>query len=235
MLELLGLDAPTADDTFEGEVTCIDKWMLRDPNPNFRLPSKFVSGAKRKIAVDELGGVRHHDNVFGERNQRVCTFTKVGDNFIVTILPCKPCNNAPDVFTSLTALGTGHFCTSLSVILSTGTFVSTFVVGFVAIYLTPLVNNVFFYLTIAFFLFYICLAYDVCPHKNVESSKTILLTEGLFLLNHLLRIPDSGNAFAVKNACTVENTCVALQALTSTKDNARAAVVLRNLAAFSRV
>ncbi|KAL2333463.1 hypothetical protein Fmac_014676 [Flemingia macrophylla] len=27
MLELLGLDAPTTDDAFEGEVTCIDKWM----------------------------------------------------------------------------------------------------------------------------------------------------------------------------------------------------------------
>ncbi|KAL2320904.1 hypothetical protein Fmac_029873 [Flemingia macrophylla] len=164
MLELLDLDAPTADDAFEGEVTYIHKWMLRDPNPNFRLPSKSVSGAKRKIVVDELGGVHHHDNVFGERHQ---SQSYPANN-------TKPCNGAPDIFTSLTALDIGHFCTSLSAILSTGTFVSTLVVGFVAIYLTPLVNNVFFYLTVVFFLFYICLTYDVCPRKQ-PTLTTVLI------------------------------------------------------------
>lgn len=52
MPELLGLDAPTADEASEGEVTCTDKWRVRDPNPNFRLPGSrsgnAASGAKRK-------------------------------------------------------------------------------------------------------------------------------------------------------------------------------------------
>ncbi|RDX87173.1 LOB domain-containing protein 38 [Mucuna pruriens] len=56
MPELLGLDAP-ADDASEGEVTCTDKWKVRDPNPNFRFPGsrsdKVASDCKRK-RCDEL-------------------------------------------------------------------------------------------------------------------------------------------------------------------------------------
>ena len=57
MPELFGLDAPTptTDDASEGEVTCTDKWRVRDPNPNFpgtRFPGlrsdKAGSGGKRK-------------------------------------------------------------------------------------------------------------------------------------------------------------------------------------------
>ncbi|KAK7316851.1 hypothetical protein RJT34_00606 [Clitoria ternatea] len=88
--------------------------------------------------------------------------------------------------------------------------------------------------------------------STVDSGKNVLLAEGLFLLNHLLRVLDSGSGFAIEKAC------VALQALSFTKENARAigsrggisslleicqagtpgsqasaAAVLRNLAAFS--
>ncbi|WVZ13041.1 hypothetical protein V8G54_017571, partial [Vigna mungo] len=55
--ELLGLHAPTPDDASEGEVTCNDKWRVRDPNPSFRLPGsmsdKAASGGKRK-RLEEL-------------------------------------------------------------------------------------------------------------------------------------------------------------------------------------
>ncbi|XP_061359491.1 uncharacterized protein LOC133303584 [Gastrolobium bilobum] len=87
--------------------------------------------------------------------------------------------------------------------------------------------------------------------STVESGKNVLIAEGLLLLNHLLRVLDSGSGFSIEKAC------VALQALSFTKDNARAigsrggisslleicqagtpgsqayaAAVLRNLAAF---
>lgn len=52
--------------------------------------------------------------------------------------------------------------------------------------------------------------------STVESARNVLLAEGLLLLNHLLRILDSGSGFAIEKAC------VALQALSLTKDNARA-------------
>ncbi|ESW09876.1 hypothetical protein PHAVU_009G163700 [Phaseolus vulgaris] len=90
--------------------------------------------------------------------------------------------------------------------------------------------------------------------STVESAKTVLLAEGLLLLNHLLRVLDSGSGFAI------EKSCIALQALSLTKDNARAigsrggisslleicqagtpgaqasaAAVLRNLAAFAEI
>lgn len=52
--------------------------------------------------------------------------------------------------------------------------------------------------------------------STVDSGKNVLLAEGLLLLNHLLRILDSGSGFAIEKAC------IALQALSFTKDNARA-------------
>ncbi|KAK8516183.1 hypothetical protein V6N13_025694 [Hibiscus sabdariffa] len=50
----------------------------------------------------------------------------------------------------------------------------------------------------------------------VESSKHVLIAEGLLLLNHLLRVLESGSGFAKEKAC------IALQALTFSKENARA-------------
>ncbi|XVF54750.1 hypothetical protein PTKIN_Ptkin05aG0206500 [Pterospermum kingtungense] len=52
--------------------------------------------------------------------------------------------------------------------------------------------------------------------STVESSKHVLLAEGLLLLNHLLRVLESGSGFAKEKAC------VALQALSFSKENARA-------------
>ena len=88
----------------------------------------------------------------------------------------------------------------------------------------------------------------------MESAKSVLLAEGLLLLNHLLRVLDSGSGFAIEKAC------IALRALSLTKENARAigsrggisslleicqagtpgaqasaAAVLRNLAAFEEI
>jgi hypothetical protein len=88
----------------------------------------------------------------------------------------------------------------------------------------------------------------------VDSSKPVLMAEGLLLLNQLLRVLDSGSGFAKEQAC------VALRALTFSKENARAigsrggvsslleicqagtpgsqafaAGVLRNLAVFSEI
>uniref|UniRef100_A0A2N9FMS6 DUF7032 domain-containing protein n=1 Tax=Fagus sylvatica TaxID=28930 RepID=A0A2N9FMS6_FAGSY len=88
----------------------------------------------------------------------------------------------------------------------------------------------------------------------VDSSKHVLIAEGLLLLNHLLRVLDSGSGFSKEKAC------VTLQALSFTKENARAigsrggisslleicqagtpgsqasaAGVLRNLAVFSEI
>ncbi|XP_004501737.1 uncharacterized protein [Cicer arietinum] len=52
--------------------------------------------------------------------------------------------------------------------------------------------------------------------STVESGKNNLLAEGLLLLNHLLRVLDSGSCLAIEKAC------IALQALSFTRDNARA-------------
>ncbi|KHN23954.1 U-box domain-containing protein 11 [Glycine soja] len=52
--------------------------------------------------------------------------------------------------------------------------------------------------------------------STVESAKSVLLAEGLLLLNHLLRVLDSGSGFAIEKAC------IALRALSLTKENARA-------------
>ncbi|OIW19926.1 hypothetical protein TanjilG_30840 [Lupinus angustifolius] len=90
--------------------------------------------------------------------------------------------------------------------------------------------------------------------SSVDSSKNVLIAEGLLLLNHLLRVLDSGTGFGIEKAC------IALQALSFSKENARAigsrggisslleicqagtpgsqasaAGVLRNLAAFEEI
>lgn len=77
-------------------------------------------------------------------------------------------NGAPDVFSSLAALRDGHYRTGFGAILSAGAFVSALVVGFVAIYAAPFsvdpapfVRDVLFYLTAAFFLFYVYLSAEI--------------------------------------------------------------------------
>lgn len=90
--------------------------------------------------------------------------------------------------------------------------------------------------------------------STVDSSKSVLLAEGLVLLNNLLRVLESGSIFAK------EKSCIALKALSISKENARAigsrggisslleicqqgtpisqavaAVVLRNLAVFTEI
>ncbi|MED6113672.1 hypothetical protein PIB30_073032 [Stylosanthes scabra] len=52
--------------------------------------------------------------------------------------------------------------------------------------------------------------------STVDTSKPVLAAEGLLLLNHLLRVLDSGSGFAKEKAC------IALQALSYSKENARA-------------
>ncbi|KAF8401645.1 hypothetical protein HHK36_012591 [Tetracentron sinense] len=77
-------------------------------------------------------------------------------------------NGAPDVFASVAAVRGGHARTGLGAILSAGTFVSAFVVGFVAIYAAPFsvdpapfVRDVFFYLIAALSLFYVYLSAEI--------------------------------------------------------------------------
>lgn len=77
-------------------------------------------------------------------------------------------NGAPDVFASVAALRGGHFRTGFGAILSAGTFVSAFVVGFVAIYAAPFsvdpvpfVRDVLFYLIAALSLFYVYLSAEI--------------------------------------------------------------------------
>ncbi|KAM7480192.1 hypothetical protein LguiA_028405 [Lonicera macranthoides] len=54
--------------------------------------------------------------------------------------------------------------------------------------------------------------------SKVESSKHVLIAEGLVLLNDLLRVLESGSGFAKEKAC------IALQVLSNSKENARAIV-----------
>ncbi|KAL6584210.1 hypothetical protein OROMI_003499 [Orobanche minor] len=54
--------------------------------------------------------------------------------------------------------------------------------------------------------------------SEVDSSKHVLLVEGLVLLNNLLRVLESGSVFAKEKSCT------ALKALSHSKENARAIV-----------
>ncbi|OAY42249.1 hypothetical protein MANES_09G164900v8 [Manihot esculenta] len=77
-------------------------------------------------------------------------------------------NGAPDVFASLAAVRSGQYRTGFGAILSAGTFVSAFVVGFVAIYAAPFnvdpgsfVRDVGFYLVGALFLFYVYLSGEI--------------------------------------------------------------------------
>ncbi|KAK3033158.1 hypothetical protein RJ639_036342 [Escallonia herrerae] len=77
-------------------------------------------------------------------------------------------NGAPDVFASVAAVGGGQARTGFGAILSAGTFVSAFVVGFVAIYEAPFsvdpapfVRDVFFYLVAALFLFTVYLGAEI--------------------------------------------------------------------------
>lgn len=77
-------------------------------------------------------------------------------------------NGAPDVFASLAAVRSGQYRTGFGAILSAGTFVSAFVVGFVAIYAAPFnvdpgsfVRDVAFYLVGALFLFYVYLSGEI--------------------------------------------------------------------------
>lgn len=77
-------------------------------------------------------------------------------------------NGAPDVFASVAALRGGQSRAGLGAILSAGTFVSAFVVGFVAIYAAPFsvdpapfVRDVLFYLISALFLFYVYLSAEI--------------------------------------------------------------------------
>ena len=52
--------------------------------------------------------------------------------------------------------------------------------------------------------------------STVESSKHVFIAEELLLLNHLLRVLESGSGFAKEKAC------IALQALSFSRENARA-------------
>lgn len=77
-------------------------------------------------------------------------------------------NGAPDVFASVAALRGGQPRTGFGAILSAGTFVSAFVVGFVAIFAAPFavdpapfIRDVLFYLTAALFLFYVYLSAEI--------------------------------------------------------------------------
>nr|DAD33586.1 TPA_asm: hypothetical protein HUJ06_012437 [Nelumbo nucifera] len=77
-------------------------------------------------------------------------------------------NGAPDVFASVAAVRGGHPRTGFGAILSAGTFVSAFVVGFVAIYAAPFsvdpapfVRDVFFYLIAALWLFSVYLSAEI--------------------------------------------------------------------------
>lgn len=94
----------------------------------------------------------------------------------------------------------------------------------------------------------------ICRISTVDSSKHVLIAEGLVLLNNLLRVVESGSGFAKEKAC------IALQVLSQSKEDARAigsrggisalleichsgtpssqaisAAVLRNLSAFSEI
>ena len=77
-------------------------------------------------------------------------------------------NGAPDVFASLAAVRSGQYRTGFGAILSAGTFVSAFVVGFVAIYAAPFnvdpasfIRDVGFYLLGALILFYVYLSGEI--------------------------------------------------------------------------
>lgn len=77
-------------------------------------------------------------------------------------------NGSPDVFSSVAAVRSGQYRTGFGAILSAGTFVSAFVVGFVAIYAAPFsldpvpfVRDVLFYMIAALFLFWVYLSGEI--------------------------------------------------------------------------
>ncbi|PKI41492.1 hypothetical protein CRG98_038119, partial [Punica granatum] len=77
-------------------------------------------------------------------------------------------NGAPDVFSSVAAVRSGQYRTGFGAILSAGTFVSAFVVGFVAIHAAPFsldpapfVRDVLFYMIAALFLFWVYLSGEI--------------------------------------------------------------------------
>lgn len=77
-------------------------------------------------------------------------------------------NGAPDVFSSVAAVRSGQYRTGFGAILSAGTFVSAFVVGFVAIYAAPFsldpapfIRDVLFYMIAALFLFWVYLSGEI--------------------------------------------------------------------------
>ncbi|KAK4781756.1 hypothetical protein SAY86_015858 [Trapa natans] len=77
-------------------------------------------------------------------------------------------NGAPDVFSSIAAVRSGQSRTGFGAILSAGTFVSAFVVGFVAIHAAPFsldpapfIRDVLFYMIAALFLFWVYLSGEI--------------------------------------------------------------------------
>ncbi|KAL3516121.1 hypothetical protein ACH5RR_023023 [Cinchona calisaya] len=98
---------------------------------------------------------------------KLCTHLKLSPSMgAVTLLALG--NGAPDVFASVAAVRGGQARTGFGAILSAGTFVSAFVVGFVAIYASPFavdpgpfIRDVLFYLIAALFLFYVYLSAEI--------------------------------------------------------------------------
>lgn len=77
-------------------------------------------------------------------------------------------NGSPDVFSSVAAVRSGQYRTGFGAILSAGTFVSAFVVGFVAIYAAPFsldatqfVRDVLFYMIATLFMFWVYLSGEI--------------------------------------------------------------------------
>lgn len=108
-------------------------------------------------------------------------------------------NGAPDVFASVAAVRGGQYRTGFGAILSAGTFVSAFVVGFVAIYAAPFsvnpaqfVRDVLFYLTAALFLFYVYLSAEIFLWQAVGFVGFYLFFVGLVFWMDLRM--DSGKA-----------------------------------------
>lgn len=65
--------------------------------------------------------------------------------------------------------------------------------------------------------------------STVNSSKDALLAEGLVLLNNLLRVIESGSKFAK------EKSCIVLNILSCSKENARAIVSRGGISSLLRI
>lgn len=115
-------------------------------------------------------------------------------------------NGAPDVFASVAAVRGGHPRTGFGAILSAGTFVSAFVVGFVAIYAAPFsvdpsqfVRDVFFYLVAALFLFYVYLSAEIFLWQAIGfvgfyAFFVGLVGSGVFEIGDVLKDVERGKA-----------------------------------------